>query len=57
MRVIANNEVKAEGQASGQYEPPRLVPIGSARDLLAGAEGTQDDMFGVDPPQQPGGEG
>jgi hypothetical protein len=27
-----------------RYEPPRLVSVGNAQDLLAGGEGSQDDI-------------
>jgi hypothetical protein len=39
---------REDGESDGRgYEPPRLIPIGNVRDLLAGAEGTTDDMSGI----------
>jgi len=35
---------KRAGEGSEQYEPPRLTHVGNARDLLAGAAGTQPDV-------------
>jgi hypothetical protein len=44
----SNSSGREDGESDTQrYEPPRLTPIGNMRDLLAGAEGTTDDMSGI----------
>jgi hypothetical protein len=48
------NEVAREGTTATsdphapKYEPPRLTPLGNARDLLAGGTGTKFDAGTMD---------
>jgi hypothetical protein len=42
-------------QRGEQYEPPRLTPLGNARELLAGAQGSVLDAIDQVTTQQGGG--
>jgi hypothetical protein len=43
------------GRARDGYQPPRLTPIGNARDLLAGCNGSIADVPPAPFPKQPSG--
>jgi hypothetical protein len=37
------SDVEGEASGSKQYQPPKVTPLGNARDLLAGTSGSLDD--------------
>jgi hypothetical protein len=42
-----------DGRQDDEYQPPRLTPIGNARELLAGASGSVADVMGPPNPIKP----